>query len=153
MTGAQIPRYCIEPERLSTDGADAAALMAAYGNALDEWQRLVLDCWLGRDTSGRYTVTSAGLGAVIPPSVFMIIFGASNRISIADLFAAGVGPGLLAAALRRTLPWYARWRQAPPQDAAGPEGREEIRRFFHSVTTVIQALPWEKELAPKSGLT
>lgn len=61
MTGAQIPRYCIEPERLSTDGADAAALMAAYGNALDEWQRLVLDCWLGRDTSGRYTVTSAGL--------------------------------------------------------------------------------------------
>ena len=44
MTGAQIPRYCIEPERLSTDGADAAALMAAYGNALDEWQRLVLDC-------------------------------------------------------------------------------------------------------------
>ena len=57
------------------------------------------------------------------------------------------------AALRRTLPWYARWRQAPPQDAAGPEGREEIRRFFHSVTTVIQALPWEKELAPKSGLT
>ncbi|MDY3808551.1 hypothetical protein FYJ44_02150 [Desulfovibrio sp. PG-178-WT-4] len=62
-------------------------------------------------------------------------------------------PGLLAAALRRTLPWYARWRQAPPQDAAGPEGREEIRRFFHSVTTVIQALPWEKELAPKSGLT
>ena len=61
MTGAQIPRYCIEPERLSTDGADAAALMAAYGNALDEWQQLVLDCWLGRDISGRYTVTSAGL--------------------------------------------------------------------------------------------
>ena len=61
MTGAQIPRYRIEPERVTTDGADAAALMAAYGNALDEWQQLVLDCWLGRDASGRYTVTSAGL--------------------------------------------------------------------------------------------
>ena len=54
MTGAQIPRYRIEPERVTTDGADAAALMAAYGNALDEWQQLVLDCWLGRDASGRY---------------------------------------------------------------------------------------------------
>ena len=31
MTGAQIPRYRIEPERVTTDGADAAALMAAYG--------------------------------------------------------------------------------------------------------------------------
>ena len=61
MTGAQIPRYRIEPERVTTDGADAAALMAAYGNALDEWQQLVLDCWLGRDASGQYTVTSAGL--------------------------------------------------------------------------------------------
>lgn len=44
-------------------------------------------------------VTSAGLGAVIPPSVFMIVFGASNRVSVSDLFAAGVGPGLLAAFL------------------------------------------------------
>ena len=52
MTGAQIPRYRIEPERVTTDGADAAALMAAYGNALDEWQQLVLDCWLGMHPGG-----------------------------------------------------------------------------------------------------
>jgi len=71
MTGAQIPRYRIEPERVTTDGADAAALMAAYGNALDEWQQLVLDCWLGRDASGRYTVTSAGLAVPILPTSTM----------------------------------------------------------------------------------
>lgn len=29
----------------------------------------------------------------------MIVFGASNRVSVSDLFAAGVGPGLLAAFL------------------------------------------------------
>ncbi len=34
--------------------------MAAYGFALDEWQKMVIDCWLGRD-EGNYTVTSAGL--------------------------------------------------------------------------------------------
>jgi hypothetical protein len=35
--------------------------MAEYGYELDEWQRLVMDCWLGKDESGRYNVTSAGL--------------------------------------------------------------------------------------------
>lgn len=59
--GAQTPRIRVEPERVSTDGTDAAVLMAAYGNQLDPWQRLVLDCWLGRDASGLYCVTSAGL--------------------------------------------------------------------------------------------
>lgn len=59
--GAQIPRVRIEPERASTDGEDAAILMTAYGNTPDPWQRLVLDCWLGKDSDGHYTVTSAGL--------------------------------------------------------------------------------------------
>ena len=61
MTGAQIPRVQVEPVRYATDGGDAAQLMADYGNPLDEWQRRILDCWLGRDAYGHYTMTSAGL--------------------------------------------------------------------------------------------
>lgn len=61
MTGSQEPRIRIEPERVDTDGGDAAELMAAYGCALDPWQRLVLDCWLGRDAAGDYTMTTGGL--------------------------------------------------------------------------------------------
>ena len=61
MTGAQEPRLKIEPARERTDGEDAALLMQAYGCALDPWQRAVLDCWLGKDGTGAYTVTSAGL--------------------------------------------------------------------------------------------
>ena len=63
MTGSQIPRIRIEPERAYTDGAAAAALMEAYGVPLADWQRLVVDSWLGRDLAGSYTVTSAGLSA------------------------------------------------------------------------------------------
>ena len=59
--GSQTPRIQIEPERVRSDGEDAAILMAAYGNSLDPWQRGVEDCWLGRDASGAYSVTSAGL--------------------------------------------------------------------------------------------
>ncbi len=61
MRGSQEPHIRIEPERYCTDGDDAAMLMQGYGNALDPWQKLVVDSWLGKDESGEYTVTSAGL--------------------------------------------------------------------------------------------
>lgn len=59
--GNQLPRLKAEPERTGTDGQDAALLMEAYGYALDPWQRLVLDCWLGTDALGDYTAATAGL--------------------------------------------------------------------------------------------
>lgn len=61
MTGSQIPRLRIEPARVSSDAEDAALLMEAYGVPLDPWQRLVLECWTGRDETGKYTTVSAGL--------------------------------------------------------------------------------------------
>lgn len=61
MIGSQEPRIKVEPHRVSTDGADAALLMSEYGCELDEWQQLVIDCWLGRDESDKYNITSAGL--------------------------------------------------------------------------------------------
>ena len=61
MRGSQEPRIKVEPSRISTDGEDAALLMAEYGSSLDEWQQLIIDCWLGKDENGKYSVTSAGL--------------------------------------------------------------------------------------------
>lgn len=61
MIGSQIPRIQVEPQRALTDGTAAAALMEAYGIPLAPWQRTVVDCWLGKDLNGQYTVTSAGL--------------------------------------------------------------------------------------------
>lgn len=61
MKGSQEPRVRVEPERTSTDGTDAATLMSSYIYAPDPWQECVLDCWLGKNKDGIYTVTSAGL--------------------------------------------------------------------------------------------
>ena len=61
MKGSQEPRISVEPGRLASDGTDAGQLMSAYGLPLDSWQQTVVDCWLGTDESGAYTVTSAGL--------------------------------------------------------------------------------------------
>lgn len=61
MIGSQDPRIRVEPHRVLTDGGDAALLMQAYGYELDPWQKDIVECWLGKDELGRYTVTSAGL--------------------------------------------------------------------------------------------
>lgn len=61
MRGSQEPRIKVEPHRVASDGEDAALLMSEYGCNLDEWQRLVVDAWLGRDEEGKRNVTSAGL--------------------------------------------------------------------------------------------
>lgn len=61
MKGSQEPRIKIEPDRCSSDGEDAAVLMKEYGYVLDEWQQMILHCWLGKDRDGNYTTTSAGL--------------------------------------------------------------------------------------------
>lgn len=61
MRGSQEPRIQIEPTRATSDGEDAALLMSEYGYNLDDWQRTVIDCWLGKDETGKYNVTNAGL--------------------------------------------------------------------------------------------
>ena len=59
--GEQIPRVRVEPKRAYTDGDAAAKLSAAYGNTLDPWQKLILDCWLGRDEDGNLTAMTCGV--------------------------------------------------------------------------------------------
>lgn len=54
-------------------------------------------------------------------------------------------PAMLAAALLRTLPWYKDWPRCP-----APVTEAAARTFFRSVTTVLQALPWQKMLEKKA---
>lgn len=61
MKGSQEPRIRIEPTWETTDGSGAGLLMEEYGNRLDPWQQEVVNCWLGKDATGKYITTSAGL--------------------------------------------------------------------------------------------
>jgi C4-dicarboxylate transporter DctM subunit len=62
------------------------------------------------------------LGIIIPPSIPMIIYGLVTETSVTDLFAAGVGPGLL---LTGALSLYAIWynRKLKPE-------RFDVAEFF-----------------------
>ena len=60
------------------------------------------------------------LGLLIPPSIIMIVYGVSADVSIAQLFIAGVLPGILLAAIFSA--WIAIWSlthagHIPPADA------------------------------------
>lgn len=68
--------------------------------------------------SGIIAVTSE-LGLIIPPSVFLIVFGAANQVSIGDLFIGGMSSGILLALCM--LPFAfprARTRVAAANDAS-----------------------------------
>lgn len=88
---------------LGSISGSATACLAVIGTI---FVPMLVDSGYSRAYASGLTVVNAGLGAVIPPSVFLIIFGVSNRVSIADLFIGGIGPGVLAATLMITYVLY-----------------------------------------------
>ncbi len=77
--------------------ADAAALASAVGRPLNEAY--------GRPFASAVIAASGNLGPIIPPSTPMIIYAtiAGNLVSIADLFLAGIVPGLMIVAMMLTV--------------------------------------------------
>jgi tripartite ATP-independent transporter DctM subunit len=79
------------------------------------------------------------LGLLIPPSIIMIVYGVSADVSIAQLFIAGVIPGVLLAAIFSA--WIALWAlthadQIPPADAA-MSFMEKLRESRHLIPVVL----------------
>lgn len=67
------------------------------------------------------TAASATLGPIIPPSLAMIVYGAVANVSVGQLFAAGLLPGLLVAVtLHAQVAWFARRRNYPRSRRASP---------------------------------
>jgi tripartite ATP-independent transporter DctM subunit len=56
--------------------------------------------------SAAITAASSTIGSVIPPSILMIIYGASAEVSIGALFIAGYVPGILVGLQQLIIAWY-----------------------------------------------
>lgn len=60
------------------------------------------------------TAASSTIGPIIPPSLPLIIYGIMAEVSIGQLFAAGIVPGLMmAVAIMLMVAWYAKRRNYP----------------------------------------
>ena len=81
------------------------------------------------------TVMAAGsLGTMIPPSVILVIYGALAQISIAKLFAGGIGGGLLLAFLYIA---YITIRSLLNEKVAPPISREEAAQYSQKEKTAL----------------
>ncbi|RRD57495.1 TRAP transporter large permease subunit [Comamonadaceae bacterium OH2545_COT-014] len=78
---------------------------------------------------------AGSLGLLIPPSIIMIIYGVLAEVSIAKLFAAGVAPGLLVAAIFST---YIMVRCAlRPELAPASGGRVTLPQLLRAVADLL----------------
>lgn len=76
------------------------------------------DAGYDTDFSVGITAASSTIGPIIPPSLPLVIYGVMASVSIGELFAAGVIPGLLmAVSLMCMVAWYSR-RRNYPRDAS-----------------------------------
>ena len=108
-----------------------AATMATV--ALPEMRRYKYDMGLATGT-----VAAAGsLGILIPPSVVFIVYGIMTEQSIGKLFAAGILPGILLAALF-ILAIHLRVRKNPHLAPPGPKTsfQEKIKSFVGVIETL-----------------
>lgn len=82
---------------------------------------------------------AGGLGILIPPSVPLIIYATIAEISVADVFVAAVGPGLLLAAMFCA---YVIWlgdsvRDRKGRDTPVPAPRERMRIVMHAAPVLL----------------
>ncbi len=86
------------------------------------------DAGYDTDFSVGITAASSTIGPIIPPSLPLVIYGVIGNASIGQLFAAGLIPGLLMAAMLMVMvAFYARRRNYPR------DTRFEFRRFFRAL--------------------
>jgi len=79
------------------------------------------------------------LGLLIPPSIIMIVYGVTAEVSIAQLFIAGILPGILLAALFSGYLMFWAWRNpglVPAADSRMSLG-EKLRESRHLIPVVV----------------
>jgi TRAP-type transport system large permease protein len=92
-----------------------------------------------KEFAAAVTVAGSVIGPIIPPSVIMVIFAAVARVSVIDLFLAGVVPGLLLAVAISIVIWLkGRSGELPVSRIEVP--RKEIPRMALD-TLLVVSLP------------
>ncbi len=98
-------------------GMSGAAVADAGGLGTIEIKAM-RDAGYDTDFSVGITAASSTIGPIIPPSLPLVIYGVMASVSIGELFAAGLVPGLLmAVSLMIMVAWYSR-RRNYPRDAS-----------------------------------
>ncbi len=92
------------------------------------------------DFSVGVTAASSTIGPIIPPSLPLVVFGVMSSVSIGELFAAGIIPGLMMAMSLSIMIWWMSRKRNYPRDTAFSVNNACVRfkeAFLPLLTPVI----------------
>ncbi len=92
------------------------------------------------DFTAAVTASSSMIGAIIPPSVAMVLYGATLGVSIGGLFAAGLIPGLLIGSMLILTAYLISIRRKYPVHSERFSFREFIKAFRKSFLALLMPL-------------
>jgi tripartite ATP-independent transporter DctM subunit len=121
-----------------------AAMVGISGAAVVTMGTIALPAMLERGYDKRMAIgcisAGGGLGILIPPSVLMILYSLITGVSVGKLFAAGVVPGLMLAAMICAYIFIRCWLQPGMGPALPPEQRGSWPQKFAALRAVLLPL-------------
>ncbi len=91
-----------------------------------------------RGFSAGLVATAGSIGVIIPPSIPMVIFCvAAEKVSISDLFIAGILPGLLIGFMLMGWAWFVSRKEGWKSQQAPISNREALKVFADSIWALL----------------
>ncbi|MDF0661622.1 MULTISPECIES: TRAP transporter large permease subunit [unclassified Rhizobium] len=112
----------------------AVANASALGSVLIPWQK---KHGFPPALCAANNATSAVIDVLIPPSIPMILFSLVSGVSVANLFVAGILPGILMAASFVFVCWFISVRRGYPAQASGASRRQLATLALKSLPAVL----------------
>ena len=133
-TGGELSTTVVASAVFGGVSGSAVANASALGPVLIPWQK---KCGYPAGLCAANMATSSVLDILIPPSIPMILYSLISGVSVADLFIAGVLPGLLMAASFIFLCWWISRRRGYKNTGSAIGKRELLRLAFKSLPALV----------------
>jgi len=133
-TGGELSTTVVAATVFGGVSGSAVANASALGPVLIPWQK---KCGYPAGLCAANMATSAVIDILIPPSIPMILYSLISGTSVADLFIAGVLPGLIMAGSFIFLCWWISRRRGYKKTGSVIEKRELFRLGVKSLPALV----------------
>jgi len=133
-TGGELSTTVVASAVFGGVSGSAVANSSALGPVLIPWQK---KCGYPAGLCAANMATSSVLDILIPPSIPMILYSLISGVSVADLFLAGVLPGLLMAGSFVFLCWWISRRRGYKNTGSTIGKRELLRLALKSLPALV----------------